>query len=208
MEFNKISIVSSLEQYRRTISRIVKQNFKNQKIETLENIYTFMCHSNANNEQILITSNCSNGIEKCEMLTSILSSLPKIKILITIDEGFNNYIDKIPYFEISAISKNDIDLLPKAIDSINQHKVYIQPKIKTFAWESIHSKNSSILHILSNREKEIMKFVYERFSVNEIANKLNISRRTVETHKYNMMKKLKVRSSNDVIDFCIKNKLF
>ncbi|MEI7490179.1 MAG: response regulator transcription factor [Bacteroidota bacterium] len=60
---------------------------------------------------------------------------------------------------------------------------------------------------LSSRELEILRLYAEGFNNKEIGVKLNISVRTVETHKNHIMKKLGIRSPVEMVKFAIRNKL-
>lgn len=53
---------------------------------------------------------------------------------------------------------------------------------------------------LTKREKEIVKWIMEGYTSNEIAEKLFISNRTVDTHRANVMQKLKVKNSIELIN--------
>jgi DNA-binding NarL/FixJ family response regulator len=53
--------------------------------------------------------------------------------------------------------------------------------------------------------EEILQLFAEGFSTKEIASRLNISPRTVEFHKYQLMDSLKLQSSAELIHFAIKN---
>ena len=48
---------------------------------------------------------------------------------------------------------------------------------------------------LTPREREIVKLLAEENSVKDIAQKLKLSHRTVEAHKFNLMKKLGIHST-------------
>lgn len=60
---------------------------------------------------------------------------------------------------------------------------------------------------LSVREMEVFKLYAEGFSNREIADKLFISVRTVETHKTNIMKKINIKTTVDLVKFAIKNNI-
>ena len=69
-----------------------------------------------------------------------------------------------------------------------------------------HLKNTGI-EILTKREVEILRHIAEGATYKEIADKLFISFRTVETHKTHIMQKLELKNLADLIKFAIKNKL-
>jgi DNA-binding NarL/FixJ family response regulator len=68
--------------------------------------------------------------------------------------------------------------------------------------ESIPKKQA-----LTQRESEILRLYADGFSNQEISEKLNISVRTVETHKNNIMQKYNFRSTVDMVKFAIRNNL-
>ena len=57
---------------------------------------------------------------------------------------------------------------------------------------------------ISTREKEILQLIVEGNTSAEIAKKLDISKRTVETHRTNIMRKLGLSSQIDIIRFAIR----
>lgn len=60
---------------------------------------------------------------------------------------------------------------------------------------------------LSLRERELLQLLAEGNSVKDISVKLDLSHKTVESHKYNMMEKLGVRTLADLTKIAIKKKL-
>ena len=60
---------------------------------------------------------------------------------------------------------------------------------------------------LSAREMEVFKLYAEGMSNREIADRLFISVRTVETHKNNIMKKINLKTTVDLVKFAIKNNI-
>jgi two-component system response regulator NreC len=61
--------------------------------------------------------------------------------------------------------------------------------------------------VLSPREMEVLKNFGEGLSNREIADKLFISIRTVETHKNNIMKKINLKTTVDLVKFALKNNI-
>jgi DNA-binding CsgD family transcriptional regulator len=60
---------------------------------------------------------------------------------------------------------------------------------------------------LTERELEVLVLISKEYTSEEIANYLNISQSTVETHRANMFKKLEVNSVIGLVKMAIKNKL-
>ena len=81
--------------------------------------------------------------------------------------------------------------------------------LNKFTQKSIKNTETSIKKIiLTGREREILKLITEERNNTDIALALDISKRTVETHKKNMILKLGVTNTVGLIKIAIKNKLF
>lgn len=68
--------------------------------------------------------------------------------------------------------------------------------------------NEPDVKILSLREIEITRLIKEGLSSKEIASKLNISARTAEVHRHNILKKLKLKNTASLINFINKSDAF
>lgn len=70
------------------------------------------------------------------------------------------------------------------------------------------TKNTSItIDDLTKREKEIIKLISNEFTNQEIADKLFISARTVDTHRRNLLQKLGVKNTAGLVKFAMINEM-
>lgn len=95
-----------------------------------------------------------------------------------------------------------------AVRAVLDGKTFISPTlagdlIRELEVNPTHS--SSPVAALTPRQREILQLFAEGYSTKQIASKLDISARTVEYHKYQMMEALKLQSSAEMIHFAIKN---
>jgi len=60
---------------------------------------------------------------------------------------------------------------------------------------------------LSKREQEILVMIANEFTNEEIADKLSLSKRTVDTHRQNMINKLQIKNTAGLIKYAIQNHL-
>ncbi|HPG34327.1 MAG TPA: LuxR C-terminal-related transcriptional regulator [Lentimicrobium sp.] len=60
---------------------------------------------------------------------------------------------------------------------------------------------------MSDRELEVLKLFAESYTNQEIADKLFVSIRTVESHKNNIMRKINLKTTVDMVKFAIRNNL-
>ncbi|MGB5619504.1 MAG: response regulator transcription factor [Desulfobacterales bacterium] len=150
-----------------------------------------------------------NGIEAVRQIRStderikvvFLTMHPEVTYAtMAFDAGASGYVLK------NAASRE----LITAINEAMKGRTYVTPRIagelmqtykKTRPGDKIFEKK------LTHRQGEILQLLAEGHSAKEIANMLSISPRTVETHKYNMMEGLNLKTTADLIKFAIKHGL-
>ena len=64
-----------------------------------------------------------------------------------------------------------------------------------------HSDKGGDMNNLSRRELDIIKLIKEGLSSKEIALQLDISLKTVEVHRYNVLKKLKLKNTAALVNY-------
>ena len=103
----------------------------------------------------------------------------------------------------------DQQTILSAINSVMNGEENIDESIKKILiQESISGQRRSLFDIpLTKREKEILKLIANGNSNQEIADKLFISLRTVETHRFNLTQKLDVKNAAGLVKEAIKRGL-
>ena len=96
------------------------------------------------------------------------------------------------------------ELMP-ALESLRRHHTFRSRQI-TALYEKI-MESASELEELSAREIETMRLIAEGKSSKEIAVSLGISVKTVDTHRSNLLRKLKVHSVAEVVRYAIRHGL-
>lgn len=79
--------------------------------------------------------------------------------------------------------------------------------VKSSSGKKPNSLATDIYGTLSARERVVLQFAAEGDTTTDIARKLYISPRTVETHRAHLMKKLSLRSQTDLVRFAIRRKI-
>jgi len=106
------------------------------------------------------------------------------------------------------------EMLMEAIRAIFSGSEYFAPSISKKLMSSFLSgikkgnqTENATKYTLTQREKEILKLYVEGYTNQEVATKLNISVRTVETHKNNIMLKFEFKSTVEMVKFALKNNI-
>jgi two-component system response regulator NreC len=96
-----------------------------------------------------------------------------------------------------------------AIGVVRKGHEYLDPGVTRNLNEYLQRANprESSYDRLSLREREVLKLVAEGLSVKEIASRLNVGVKTVDTHKYNLMTKLDIHNAAGLIRYAIQNKV-
>ena len=97
-----------------------------------------------------------------------------------------------------------------AIETVHKGERYLSPNVLKKVVDG-YVKNSNRPQTsydrLTAREREILKLLAEGLTVKEIAVRLNLSVKTVEVHKHNLMKKIDVHDKAELIKYAIQKKL-
>jgi DNA-binding NarL/FixJ family response regulator len=109
------------------------------------------------------------------------------------------------------VLKSDADeSLIAAVESLRQHKPFLTSTVTEFMLDDyLHrTEDSAGSHtVVTPREREIIQLLAEGSSNKEAASALNISVKTIEAHRANIMRKLHLRSASDLVRYAIRNKI-
>jgi DNA-binding NarL/FixJ family response regulator len=167
---------------------------------------------------VMITDLSMPGKSGIALIEKIRQKYPEIRILVLSMYVTEDYIfNALKAGAVGYLPKQDTTKteLLKAIRTIYQGNQYFSSSIaQVIAMSYAHSARKSAdpetltrTHTLTGREREILRLYADGLSNQEISGKLNISIRTVETHKNNIMQKFNFRSTVDMIKFAIRNNI-
>ena len=165
---------------------------------------------------VILLSTYEPGDHDIDMIKIIQREHPQIKILIlalTVQESFilrtlkagakgilSKDADRNELIEAIMTVRNGYDYYSKSISSIILKRYLNQPG----STNAIRNQPNSNL---SDRELEVLKLFADSYTNQEIADKLFVSIRTVESHKNNIMRKINLKTTVDMVKFAIRNNL-
>jgi DNA-binding NarL/FixJ family response regulator len=102
--------------------------------------------------------------------------------------------------------------LVKAVDTVAMGKPFFSPSIAETLLEDymrfLHQRNlEDSYDLLTDREKEILQLLAEGKANKEIASLLNLSVYTVETHRSNLMQKLGLHNTAEIVLYAVRKKI-
>jgi DNA-binding NarL/FixJ family response regulator len=103
------------------------------------------------------------------------------------------------------VTKNSSkDEMFEAIIEVNNGNKYVCDEVKDIlAHQELEDEGIGHpdMNVLSRREIEIVQLIREGMSSKEIAKRLDISLKTVEVHRYNVLKKLNLKNTASLVNF-------
>ena len=146
---------------------------------------------------ILLTDVMMPGLPGNLLAKEVKTKFPGIHILALSMSGEANNVDEmirdsnIAGYALKNISRDE---LCKAIEKIASGGIYFSPEVLDELQRVGHQKKESLQVSLTNREIEIVKLIEKEMNNKQIASKLFISERTVETHRKNIFRKTNTNS--------------
>jgi DNA-binding NarL/FixJ family response regulator len=115
----------------------------------------------------------------------------------------------------SYILKSDAERdLITAVEAVSRKRTYFTSKVSEMMVNRFHSDGNPpreepgpLRMRLTARQREIVQLLAEGKTNKEIANTLNISVKTAETHRANIMRRLALHSVSDLVRYAVKNQI-
>lgn len=168
-------------------------------------------HLSQNQTDVLLMDIQMPEINGVELAKLVLKKHPAIKILAFSSFDDSHYIRQVMRSGAAGylLKNTDQQTIINAIHAVMEGNEFLDETVKKILLhESITGQRRSIYDIpLTKREKEILKLVAEELSNQQIAEKLFISLRTVETHRLNLSQKLGAKNTAGLVKEAIRRGL-
>jgi DNA-binding NarL/FixJ family response regulator len=148
-----------------------------------------------------------NGLKAAAKLKRVA---PEIKILTLTRHTDTAYLQELLQAGVSGyvLKQSASGELIRAIRAVAVGGSYLDPAIAGKVFEGYVEKQNKLRgdtsgEQLTEREREVFRYIALGYSNADIADRMNISVKTVEAHKANSLKKLDIRSRKDIIKYAI-----
>jgi DNA-binding NarL/FixJ family response regulator len=147
-----------------------------------------------------------NGIEGTRQICDELTGTKVIALSMHKDSVYVREILRAGARGYLLKDSEDEDLL-KAIRGVFRGEAYLSPAIADAVLTDYRKHVSNPVDLLTSREREILTMVAEGKTNKEIAQALNLSVYTVESHRGSVMEKLNLHNTGDIVRFALRNGL-
>ena len=151
-----------------------------------------------------------NGIEAARR---ILATRPETRILLLSGLMDANMINEGIAAGVKGflLKTNAMEELVRAIHAVMNGHCYLCPEaaeaLLTHYKAGLNQSGTASQSLLTERERDVLKLTAQGLRMKDIADRLNIGVKTVETHRFHLMKKLECRSSAELTRYAIREGL-
>lgn len=145
------------------------------------------------------------GCDGVELTKMMLSEDPRLIVLVVSMHDESNYALRALRAGAKGYLRKDESLteLGTALQRIASHGIYVSQRFSDRlvfkAVQSGEDLGDSYLRLLSDRELEVFRAIGQGMGTREIADRLCLSIKTIETHRAHIKRKLRVEDGNEVV---------
>ena len=153
------------------------------------------------------------GLNGLETTRRLLEMHPKSKVIILSMHSDRQFVMEAMRAGASGYVLKDsaFQELLIAIRNVQENQVYLSGKIARLVIDDYlsrkHETDSSAFSVLSSREREVLQMLSEGIRTKDIAGRLHVSVKTIESHRKQIMDKLGIRSIAELTKYAIRQGL-
>lgn len=147
-----------------------------------------------------------NGLD---LTLSIKREMPRVEVMIyTMHDREELVLEVLRAGARAYVLKSDTERhLLAAVDALSIHRPYFSGVISETLLERFLGSAPAAQATLTHREREVVQLIAEGRINKEIGHMLNISIKTVETHRAAVMHKLKLRTTAELVRYAVRNNI-
>lgn len=209
----KLAIVDDHQLFRKGISSLLKEYKSIRILFEASNGIELMESIKTQKPDVILMDIRMPQMDGIEATILIRKKYPDCKVIVLsmhddaqliydlLHKGANGFLNK----------DTEIEDVVKAIITVHEKGYYLNDRaLKAFntkVSDSPEYKSVFSTPALSSREIEVVKLICDQYTIKEIADKLNISPRTVDTYRENIFTKTNSKNIAGVVKYAIKNNL-
>jgi len=157
-----------------------------------------------------ITMPDMNGIDATH---DVMKDVPGVKVIALSMHSDRRFVTSMLEAGASGYLLKDcaFEELARAVRTVMDDQTYLSPKIADIIVSRYIKRSmsveSSAFSVLTQREREVLQLLSESMTTKEVAFHLNVSIKTIETHRRNIMEKLGVHTVTDLVKYAIREGL-
>jgi DNA-binding NarL/FixJ family response regulator len=163
------------------------------------------------NPQVVLLDLAMPGMDGLTTMRRMLRNHPDVKVLVVTQHADRAYL--LPALQAGAsgylLKSSTIEDIVSALHSVCRGKVFLDPSVASVVLDDYRQRGMPGSDIkneeLSEREQEVLRLCAWGFTSREIADKLIINTKTVDSHKSRMMSKLGIKTRSELVAYAFKH---
>ncbi|MEM7313082.1 MAG: response regulator transcription factor [Planctomycetota bacterium] len=151
---------------------------------------------------LLVTDIRLPDIDGLDVAKEVIRCAPQVRILALTNLKDPFTLNRLQEIGVHGYVEKDqpLEILEEAMEEVASGRTYFTAVLKQ-CWDRLDQSSESFTKFLSQREQQIVAMVAEGLSSAGIAERLDLSKRSVETYRYRIMKRLGITSTAGLIRY-------
>jgi two-component system response regulator NreC len=201
----KIVLIEDQAMFRDLLKKICREHFHLTVVGEAEDAATGLALCRAHKPDMVLLDLNLPDRDGFSIAEELLATDPKIRILAlsaecddytlyrVLNSGMHGYVDK---------NRQSIDILKKAIDEVIKGRVFFAEVVQQVR-QRLRTEPKAFPKLLTEREQQLLALLGSGLTNDEVARELQLSRFTVQLHRRNIMGKLGLHSTPDLIRYAV-----
>ena len=159
--------------------------------------------------EVVITDITMKGTDGLELALILRQEFPQVRVIVLSMHAEQNYVEQALRTGISGYLLKDAAMheLEFALRTVLRGDTYLSPAISKQVVAGYAQASAASLELLTERQREILTLIAQGSSAKEIAYQLDISTKTVEAHRAQIMERLHLHDVPGLVKFAIQTGL-
>jgi DNA-binding NarL/FixJ family response regulator len=151
------------------------------------------------------------GLNGLDLAAKLHQEAPNVKIVILTMHKSEDFVARALFAGVKGyvLKENALEELIQSIRKVHEGGMFLSNTITELVVNTYMKESQTGLHddtkSMSTREREILQLLAEGYNNKDVSEKLNLSVKTVETHRANIMRKMEFKNVTELVLYAVRN---
>ncbi|WP_196886298.1 response regulator transcription factor [Aureivirga sp. CE67] len=211
----KIALIDDEIMYVQALKLLLSSDFKEKDIYIFSKPSDYLNHSEIENFDVVVTDLQMKPIDGFQLVEIIKERDIKSHIIILSSHYNNSNFRQMVKMGVSSFIPKDVEkkVFVQAINEVYKKGVYFTEQDCLMLSNLVKNKNQQkqifdVKEKLTKREVEILKLICDEKTSQEIADEIFLSKRTIESHRKNIIAKIGAKNTAGLVIYAIANEIY
>jgi DNA-binding NarL/FixJ family response regulator len=151
------------------------------------------------------------GLNGLDLAAKMQQEIPEVKVVILTMHKSEDFVARALFAGVKGyvLKENALEELIQSIRKVYDGGMFLSNTITELVVDSYMKESQAGVHdaakTMSTREREILQLLAEGYNNKDVSEKLNLSIKTVETHRANIMRKMGFKNITELVLYAVRN---